>query len=33
MAVTLTVHKFGLDSEGFGSGGKVHSARCLHATA
>ena len=32
MAVTLTVHKFGLDSQ-FGSlGEKVHSARCLHAT-
>jgi len=30
--VTLTVHKFGLDTQLFGSGGKVHSARRLHAT-
>ena len=33
MAVTLTVHKFGLDSQFFGFGEKVHSARGLHATA
>src|ERR1700738_5298439 len=33
MAVTLTVDKFGLDSEVFGFGVKVHSARGLHATA
>ena len=32
MLVTLTVDKFGLDSEVFGLGEKVHSARCLHAT-
>ena len=32
MAVTLTVDKFGLDSEVFGLGKEVHSARCLHAT-
>jgi len=30
--VTLTVHEFGLDSQVFGSGEKVHSARCLQAT-
>jgi len=30
--VTLTVDKFGLDSEVFGLGKKVHSARRLHAT-
>ena len=33
MAVTLTVDKFGLDSQVFGFGEKVHSARGLHATA
>ena len=32
MAVTLTVDKFGLDSEVFSFGEKVHSARRLHAT-
>ena len=32
MLVTLTVDKFGLDSEVYGLGKKVHSARCLHAT-
>ena len=32
MAVTLTVDKFGLNSEFFGFGEKVHSARGLHAT-
>jgi hypothetical protein len=32
VAVTLTVHKFGLDSEVFSLGEKVHSARGLHAT-
>jgi hypothetical protein len=32
MPVTLTVHEFGLDSQLFSSGGKVHSARRLHAT-
>jgi hypothetical protein len=32
MPVTLTVDKFGLDSEVFGFGEKVHSARGLHAT-
>ena len=32
MAVTLTVHIFGLDSPVFGFGEKVHSARGLHAT-
>jgi hypothetical protein len=33
MAVTLTVHKFGLDTQVFGSGEKVHSARHLQTTA
>ena len=32
MAVTLAVQEFGLDSEVFSCGVKVHSARCLHAT-
>ena len=32
MPVTLTVQEFGLDSQVFGSGEKVHSARRLHAT-
>ena len=32
MAVTLTVDKFGLDSEVCSLGEKVHSARALHAT-
>ena len=32
MAVTLAVHKFGLDTQLFGSGKKVHSARHLHTT-
>src|SRR5258705_6191235 len=32
MAVTLAVQEFGLDSEVFSFGVKVHSARCLHAT-
>src|ERR1700686_1083614 len=32
MAVTLTVDIFGLDSEVFSFGEKVHSARRLHAT-
>ena len=32
MAVTLTVDKFGLDSEVSSLGEKVHSARALHAT-
>src|SRR5258706_16428812 len=32
MAVTLAVEEFGLDSEVFSFGVKVHSARCLHAT-
>ena len=32
MAVTLPVDKFGLDSQVFSFGEKVHSARCLHAT-
>ena len=32
MAVTLTVHEFGLDSQVFGSGEKVHSARRLQTT-
>jgi hypothetical protein len=32
MAVTLTVHEFSLDSELFGFGVKVHSARRLQAT-
>ena len=33
MPVTLTVHEFGLDTQFFGFGEKVHSARGLHATA
>ena len=33
MALTLTVDKFGLDSQVFSSGEKVHSARCLQAMA
>jgi hypothetical protein len=32
MPVTLTVNKFGLDSNAFSFGEKVHSARGLHAT-
>src|SRR6266852_3202835 len=32
MPVTLTIDKFGLDPQVFGSGEKVHSARRLHAT-
>ena len=32
MPVTLTVQEFGLDSQFFGFGEKVHSARGLHAT-
>jgi len=32
MTVTLTVDKFGLDSEVCSLGEKVHSARALHAT-
>jgi hypothetical protein len=30
MAVTLTVHKFGLDAQLLGLGVNVHSARHLH---
>jgi hypothetical protein len=32
MAVTLTVDIFGLDTQVFGFGEKVHSAHSLHAT-
>jgi hypothetical protein len=32
MAVTLTVHKLGLDTQLFGFGKKVHSARHLQTT-
>jgi hypothetical protein len=33
MPATLTVQEFGLDTQFFGFGEKVHSARGLHATA
>jgi hypothetical protein len=33
MRVALAVYKFGLDTQFFGFGEKVHSARGLHGTA